>query len=553
MGSAMSAFAAARKASDSADSDVAAPLLSNGVANPDDHYPYWRVNRSPPSDLEDGEGNFGPDPQEEEEEEEEEGDWLVGDRFVDEASRLLHLTLPVFLTNVLLCLLALISMGFVGHLGAVELASAAIAVTMFNVIGRAVVIGLAGGLETICGQAYGAGQYTQLGDALQRGIAILSLVAVPLAAILLFLERILLFFRQDPDLAAHAQVYSRWLIPGLFAQAWSTPMEKYLQSQGEVVALMVAAGFTLFLHVPGNWLLMRTLKLGFVGPAIATSLSMFCYPLFIFAYILWSGIHKKSWTGWSLRTCLRRWGPFFRLSLPACVMVCLEWWCFEFTVLLAGLLPDPDVQVAALVIVINVGYLCYMFPMGLSSAVTIRVSNELGAGNPARAKLVAKTVVFIALSTALCLAALLLALRNVLPALFTGDDADELRVRQLASRLIPLLALLQVTDFCQATLGGVVRGSGRQVVGAVVNFGAFYLVAIPVGALLSFNFGWGAVGIWAGQDVGSLAQLICLVVFVVTLDWQGEARRAKDLVTQGGKDEEATAVLVAKPSLGVEQ
>ncbi|RYR11652.1 hypothetical protein Ahy_B04g069165 [Arachis hypogaea] len=79
---------------------------------------------------------------------------------------------------------------------------------------------------------------------------------------------------------------------------------------------------------------------------------------------------------------------FLKLDIPSAVMVCLELWSFELMVLLSGRLPNPNV---------NTSLTIWMIPFGLSGAISTRVSNELGAGNPWSARLAVLVVVVAAI------------------------------------------------------------------------------------------------------------------------------------------------------------
>jgi hypothetical protein len=70
-----------------------------------------------------------------------------------------------------------------------------------------------------------------------------------------------------------------------------------------------------------------------------------------------------------ITTCTAR----HRLELwPHDLTMCwcsLELWCFELIVILAGLLPNPEDQVSAMTVCFNTAALCFMLPLGLSTAV----------------------------------------------------------------------------------------------------------------------------------------------------------------------------------------
>ncbi len=47
-------------------------------------------------------------------------------------------------------------------------------------------------------------------------------------------------------------------------------------------------------------------------------------------------------------------------------MICVEWWCFEAIILLAGRLPHPEVAIDTVGICVNIATTTFMFPFGLA-------------------------------------------------------------------------------------------------------------------------------------------------------------------------------------------
>ena len=83
---------------------------------------------------------------------------------------------PVMLTFLTRKSVDVVSVVFVGHLGAEYLSAAGIASVTANVSGHSMVIGLAGALSTICSQAYGTKDFLTFSLAPQRAMLILALV-----------------------------------------------------------------------------------------------------------------------------------------------------------------------------------------------------------------------------------------------------------------------------------------------------------------------------------------------------------------------------------------
>lgn len=54
----------------------------------------------------------------------------------------------------------------------------------------------------------------------------------------------------------------------------------------------------------------------------------------------------------------------------------------------------------------------------------------------------------------------------------------------------------------QIVIGGVFRGSGRQYIGAIMNFIGYYIIGLPLGITLALKVKWGILGLWIGMNFG---------------------------------------------------
>ena len=57
-------------------------------------------------------------------------------------------------------------------------------------------------------------------------------------------------------------------------------------------------------------------------------------------------------------------------------------------------------------------------------------------------------------------------------------------------------------------MSGVLRGAGKQIVGAVVNFVCYYIIGLPLGISLALLTKLGVTGIWIGVGVADMIQVI---------------------------------------------
>ncbi|KAH7293770.1 hypothetical protein KP509_28G041500 [Ceratopteris richardii] len=466
--------------------------------------------------------------------------------FWSELKLQLRLAGPLITNNFLQISVQIISLVFVGHLGELALSSSSLAISMANVMGICVMTGMASGLETLCGQAIGAKQYKLVGLYLQTGIIVLSVTAVFPSFLCGYMKAILVAFGQDELISQEAGRYSRFLIPSLFAQASLQPLIRILQVQSIVNPLVLCSGVAILSHVLLCRYLLYNTDLGFIGAAISTSICNWINVVLLYGYVMFSPACSMIRTPLSLKS-LEYTKSFSKLALPSAAMICmraleiafhsfkiillfpsssLQWWCYEIFIVLSGLLPNPQLQTAALSACLNFSNLTFQIPFGLSGTISTRVSNELGAGQAKTAHNAVLVATLLTETQALLVSIFLLSCHNVLGYVFSGGRD----VIKTFADLLQLLALSSFLDSNQALLSGITRGCGWQVLGAVINLGAFYMVAMPIGTCLGFLTQLRARGLWIGVICGPFVQIFVLGLITWRANWEEEATKARQHV-----------------------
>ncbi|KAJ6291734.1 hypothetical protein OIU76_023758 [Salix suchowensis] len=176
-----------------------------------------------------------------------------------------------------------------------------------------------------------------------------------------------------------------------------------------------------------------------------------------------------------------------------------------------------------------------MVALGMNAAISVRISNELGAAHPRTAKFALVVAVSSSFIIGLILAAILLIFRKSYPTLFSSD----VKVQKLVEELTPLLALCIVIDNVQPVLSGVAIGAGWQAVVAYVNIGCYYIFGIPLGLILGYKVGLGVKGIWYGMLSGTVVQTLILFWIIYRTNWNKEASIAEDRIRKWGGDTDA--------------
>uniref|UniRef100_A0A3Q1D0V1 Multidrug and toxin extrusion protein n=1 Tax=Amphiprion ocellaris TaxID=80972 RepID=A0A3Q1D0V1_AMPOC len=429
-----------------------------------------------------------------------------------EAVQVFKLTGPVLISQLMSFLIGFVSMVFCGHLGKTELAGVALAIAVINVTGISIGCGLASACDTLISQIYGSGNLKHVGVIAQRGVLILLLACFPCWALLINTQPILLAIRQSTEVARLSQLYVKIFMPALPAAFMYQLQGRYLQNQGIMWPQVISGTVGNVLNALINYIFLYVLDLGVIGSAAANAISQYCLALFLFGYICVRGLHKATWNGWS-RDCLQEWGPFLRLALPSMLMYCLEWWLYEIAGFLAGIISETELGAQS--VVYQLAAIAYMFPLAFSVAASVRVGNALGAGNIEQAKLSSKVSLICAIVVACFLGACLAAF-VIIPFLYLFIFRD---IIQRVADVIKMYSFIHVADAFSGVTGGIVRGAGKPVVGAVCSLVGYYFIGFPIGVSLMFPLQMGIIGLWTGFLICGLVMSAFLTVFLWKLSW----------------------------------
>ncbi|XP_050926817.1 LOW QUALITY PROTEIN: multidrug and toxin extrusion protein 1 [Lates calcarifer] len=437
----------------------------------------------------------------------------------NEIVQLVKLAGPVVISQLMVFMISFVSTVFCGHLGKTELAGVSLSIAVVNVTGISIGTGLSLTCDTLISQTYGSGNLKRVGVILQRGVLILLMACFPCWAVSSTLEPLLLAVKQSPEVASLSQLYVKIFMPALPAAFMYQLQGRYLQNQGIIWPQVITGAIANVLNAIINYIFLFRLDLGVAGSAAANAISQYLLAVVLYVYISWRGLHKATWGGWSL-DCLQEWGPFVQLAIPSMLMLCLEWWMFEVGGFLAGVISETELGAQS--ITYELAVVAYMFPLGFSAAASVRVGNALGAGNIEQAKLSCKVPVICAFIIACFVGASLSIAKDVIGYIFTTEQD----ILQRVADVMFIFGFMHLADAVAGVVGGVLRGAGKQLVGALCNLVGYYFIGFPIGVSLMFAANMGIVGLWTGLTICVLMQSIFFIAFLYKLDWKKAAQEA---------------------------
>ncbi|KAJ0972486.1 hypothetical protein J5N97_020445 [Dioscorea zingiberensis] len=446
-----------------------------------------------------------------------EGGWPL---FVRESKKIWRVAGPITLNGFFSYALNSSIQIFAGHLSAVELSAVSTAFLVTTNFPTVVLIGLGSALDTLCGQAFGAGQVERLAVYMQLSLIILFLSALLMSPVYIFATPILRLLGQDKEIAVLAGKFSVRILPQLFAMAMTFPVQKYLQAQSKVSLLTCITFGGLLLHVGLLGMFVYVFDWGLNGAAAAYNLSSWAVSIAQLVYIIvW---HNFAWTKFSLSSTLNEVWSFLKLSLASAMMFCMDGWNMMVMMVITGLLNNPAIAVGSLSICMNINIWINMLFFGINAASCVRVSNELGSGNAKAAKYSIFVIGLTSLAIAFPCLVTILVTRDYFPVLFASSEELQRAVADMAHLLMASVVLSSI----QPIIIGASVGGGWQGIVAYINFLCYYILGIPLQFIMGFLLHWNAKGTWGGMLCGLLLQKLIVSAIVWKTNWKDEAIKA---------------------------
>ena len=200
-------------------------------------------------------------------------------------------------------------------------------------------------LETLCGQAFGAGQVYLLGVYMQRSWIILWVTCILILPVYIFATPVLKLLGQEDDIANLAGSFAIKIIPQLFSLAINFPTQKFLQAQSKVYVLALIGFSALIAQIGLLWLFIYVFGWGMTGAAVAYNITGWGSSVAQLAYVFYGC--KEGWSGFTWAAFKDLWA-FVRLSLASAVMLCLEIWYMMSITILTGHLNNAVLAVGSL-------------------------------------------------------------------------------------------------------------------------------------------------------------------------------------------------------------
>ncbi|AOE86336.1 MATE family efflux transporter [Pseudomonas sp. TCU-HL1] len=362
-------------------------------------------------------------------------------------------------------------------------------------------------------ERFGSGKQEEIGPLVRQALWLALVVGLSGALLLINARPVLQLMGVDPELIDPAMGYLHGIAFGFPAVALYYVLRCFSDGMGRTRPSMVLGICGLLLNIPLNYILiyghLGMPALGGVGCGWASGTVMWFMLLGMLGWVTRAPVYQPSQLFERFDTpqlpVIKR---LLSIGGPIGIAVFAESSIFAVIALLIGGLGAT--VVAGHQIALNFSALIFMIPYALAMAVTVRVGQALGRGEPRAARFAAGIGIGAALAYACLSASLMLLCRELIAKMYSPDPA----VIAVAAMLIVYSALFQFSDAIQVAAAGALRGYQDTRATMIITLFAYWGIGLPVGYALGLS-DWlgepsGPKGLWQGLVVG----LTCAAVLL---------------------------------------
>tara|TARA_B100002019_G_scaffold26600_2_gene20601 strand:- start:2058 stop:3377 length:1320 start_codon:yes stop_codon:yes gene_type:complete len=419
----------------------------------------------------------------------------------------LSLSFPIMISQLGHITVGVFDSLMIGKVSVSQLAAVSLATSIFSFI-LLFCIGLSYGITPLISSSDRGKKYVS--SILYNGMLVNVISSILLVSFVILTKHLLSYLGQDEEVLFHTYSYLDIICISLIPLILFQTFKQFIEGLGFTKPSMYISVISNVINVVLNAVLIFGLfgfpRLEIIGAAYATLISRVIMFLLILIYCL----NDRRFSKYILKTKflvnLNHIKDIFRIGFASGLQYIFEVGAFSVATVMTGSI--GAIHLAAHQIALNLASISYMIASGIGSASMISLSYYDGKRNfedMRRSGFASFLLVFILMIVS---ALVFIIFRNYLPVLYVDDSS----VINIASTLLIIAGLFQISDGIQAVGLGILRGIRDIKKPTIVTFISYWIISIPLSYFLGIEYGFGVYGIWIGLSVG----LTLAAIFHVT-------------------------------------
>ena len=419
----------------------------------------------------------------------------------------LSLSFPIMISQLGHITVGVFDSLMIGKVSVSQLAAVSLATSIFSFI-LLFCIGLSYGITPLISSSDRGKKYVS--SILYNGMLVNVISSILLVSFVILTKHLLSYLGQDEEVLFHTYSYLDIICISLIPLILFQTFKQFIEGLGFTKPSMYISVISNVINVVLNAVLIFGLfgfpSLEIIGAAYATLISRVIMFLLILIYCL----NDRRFSKYILKTKflvnLNHIKDIFRIGFASGLQYIFEVGAFSVATVMTGSI--GAIHLAAHQIALNLASISYMIASGIGSASMISLSYYDGKRNfedMRRSGFASFLLVFILMIVS---ALVFIIFRNYLPVLYVDDSS----VINIASTLLIIAGLFQISDGIQAVGLGILRGIRDIKKPTIVTFISYWIISIPLSYFLGIEYGYGVYGIWIGLSIG----LTLAAIFHVT-------------------------------------
>ena len=409
----------------------------------------------------------------------------------------LSLSFPIMISQLGHITVGVFDSLMIGKVSVSQLAAVSLATSIFSFI-LLFCIGLSYGITPLISSSDRGKKYVS--SIIYNGMLVNVISSILLVSFVILTKHLLSYLGQDQEVLFHTYSYLDIICISLIPLILFQTFKQFIEGLGFTKPSMYISVISNVINIVLNAVLIFGLfgfpRLEIIGAAYATLISRVIMFLLILIYCLNDRRFSKYILKRKFLVNLNHIKDIFRIGFASGLQYIFEVGAFSVATVMTGSI--GAIHLAAHQIALNLASISYMIASGIGSASMISLSYYDGKRNfedMRRSGFASFLLVFILMIVS---ALVFIIFRNYLPVLYVDDSS----VINIASTLLIIAGLFQISDGIQAVGLGILRGIRDIKKPTIITFISYWIISIPLSYFLGIEYGYGVYGIWIGLSIG---------------------------------------------------
>jgi len=439
---------------------------------------------------------------------------VSGIKFWNFSKKLFRIAIPAMFFYLFLFLLETINLAFIGNkynngdmIKGMGVSHMYLNFTMFSVI-----MGIVGGVETLCSNAFGIKDYKLMGHYLNRAKISGYILSLLIVCINYFIsDKVLMMFNLNEKALYYALRYIRFCYIYIFIDVQIASNLRFINVIKKARVNFIIQLFGTALHPLWNYIFIVLLDLDVFGSGISYVITRLIISLLSTLYLKFYNPIPESYFSFSL-TCFKGLGAYFKFALASSFISCGEWWATELQNVIVINIGEVDYTVH--IISTQIYSLLFSMNFGFSIACSIIVGKYVTKYNAKKLNLVVIYTFLISKLFSLIVILILSSFGNKLHGLFLENS----NVIEIGKKIVPLLFIYQFFSIGQHVLSSSLSALRKQLISTILSFIQFYVIMISLSYFFGIYLQMGVYGVWLGINVGQFSASALYLIVYLNLD-----------------------------------